>query len=162
MGKKRTVAEIEEVVNNLNYILLNTYRKNVNTRVIIENIDGYKYDIGLSDLIFGKSPQFIHQDNPYVLQNIALWLKINKKNFELCENNIYVRAYDKLSFYCYDCKNTFYMGWGSIKQGRCCSICAQERIESKVATECKQYFYDNYNAEPEYKLFKNPITNQWL
>ena len=43
-----------------------------------------------------------------------------------------------------------------------CSKCSQEQWESKIATECKQYFEENYNAIPEYRLLKNPKTNYWL
>jgi hypothetical protein len=34
--------------------------------------------------------------------------------------------------------------------------------ESFIASELKKYFTENYDAEKEKKLFKNPETNQWL
>lgn len=34
--------------------------------------------------------------------------------------------------------------------------------ESAIATALKAYFKLNYNSSSEYKLFKNPKTNQWL
>jgi hypothetical protein len=34
--------------------------------------------------------------------------------------------------------------------------------ESKIAADLKKYFVNNYKAEKEYKMIKNPMTNRWL
>ena len=47
-------------------------------------------------------------------------------------------------------------------KGRGCLACANKQKESKIATECKKYFKENYNATLEYKLFKNPDTKFYL
>ncbi len=218
----RTRNEIEEIVINYGYTLIDEYMDKNWRKIIIHDDDGYKYDVQLGK-IKHYVPRKFDISNPYTLSNISLWLQLNNKNFELSENNNYIGRRNKLEFYCLNCKNYFYDCWSNIsKIGKCsictslsyknkflakewiksknhltpldvteysnervywkCSICnhewwavindrskgsgcpncAQEQQESKIATECKQYFYDNYNAESEYKLLKNPKTNQWL
>lgn len=47
-----------------------------------------------------------------------------------------------------------------LKSGRATSCGC--RHESFIASELKKYFIENYNAEKEYKMLKNPKTGSWL
>jgi len=298
----RTKDEIENIVNNLGYELLDEYMdKKHYRRVVIQDKDGYKYDVPLINLMATRgSINFIDKANIFVLYNISLWLELNNKDFELCEENIYVNNSNKLKFYHPACDEYFYMDWDYVQRNCNCPICAGRQVgiktslaylrpelskefiksehnkipeditefsmenvywecficnhkwwstvanrttgngcpgcsgrdatdknrlsiinsfassewhptkngdltpndvsygsnkkvwwlcskcfcewnttinsrndtgcpkcaieqkESFIATECKQYFYDNYGATPEYNLFKNPRTNHWL
>jgi hypothetical protein len=59
-----------------------------------------------------------------------------------------------------ECGNTTYVTTNRLKSGATKS-CGCLR-ESFIASELKKYFFENYNAEKEKKLFKNPDTNQWF
>src|SRR3990172_429268 len=108
--KKQTRQEIKDIVNNLGYILLYEYKpENKNDRrVVIKDSLGYKYDIVLSSL-YNHYPDIVGIYNPYSIDNIIIWLYLNKKEFKLCENNTYRGNYEKLKL-CHDaCKEYFYM-----------------------------------------------------
>jgi len=231
MTRNRT--EIQNLVNNLGYELLDEYMNKNYRMVIIRDDVGYKYDVGLNDLIHENHTILIfHKGNPFTLENISLWLEFNNKNFQLCKDNIYEGDNKKLTFFCFKCRECFYMNWRDVKQGNCCAVCAgkqvvektslaylrpdlidefiksknnknpknlslmshedvfwrcsecghewwafvstrtsqgcgcpkcaEERYESKIATECKKYFIEHYNAISEHKLLRNPETNFWL
>lgn len=63
---------------------------------------------------------------------------------------------------CKECNHIWSAKISKRSGGRGCPKCADLQRESSIATECKEYFYNNYNAIPEYKLLRNPTTNQWL
>ena len=227
----RSLESIEQVLNNLGYLLLDTYfpkKFGKSRKVIIQDRFGYKYDVLLGHLVdTNRGISFVEKRNPYSLENISIWLKLNNSELELCKDNIYIGAFSKLKIYHFKCNDYFYRSWANIQSNDGCSICsgqqigkynnveylrpdlvdqwiksehnktpkevtlgsnenvywqcpkcehkwwtkvnkrtagencpkcANEQKESLVATECKQYFFDNYNAVPEYTLFKNPKT----
>ncbi len=59
-----------------------------------------------------------------------------------------------------DCGNTHTTSTNKLKSGVTKS-CGCQR-ESFISTELKKYFKENLNAETEYKILKNPKTNQWF
>jgi hypothetical protein len=123
MGKKKEQKEIEEIVEEKGYILLDHYiGEDHKTKVIIKDNWGYKYGADLYNLT--KSPPcFVHSSNLFSLHNIALWLQLNKKTFELTSNNIYKGNDFSLEFYCHECTEIFYAFWGQIFYGSGCSVC---------------------------------------
>ncbi len=126
----RAKNEIEEIVNNLGYELLDEYiPKNKIRRVTIRDINGYKYDVSFVNLITKNvNPCFVHPKNCYSLENISLWLKQNNKNFELCEDNEYTHNENILKLYHSICDEYFYMSWDCIKKGQNCSVCSGRQI----------------------------------
>ncbi len=125
----RTHEEIEQIVNDLGYDLLAEYSNNYSQRrVIIKDKIGYKYDIDLSHLINKRLPYFVGIDNPFSLENIVLWLSINKPEFELCKNNIYKWNGGKLIFYHTVCEEYFEMSWQHIWGGNGCGVCAGQQV----------------------------------
>lgn len=302
MPKAKNEDEIREIIESFGYELLDCYIDK-GLRVVFTTKDGFKANTLLSNLITNNGGFYIvNKKNPYSLENISLWLILNNKDFELCEDNVYEGNNKKLKFYCFICNEIFYMPWGDLlsrkcgcnicsgrsvgehsnlqyvnpilskewlksknnfgpnevtefsseevywecsdcdyrwwakvsarsagkgcsacagfivsdknrlsinfldiasewhpikngkltpndvsygsgkkvwwkchvcdyewettvqarKRGRSCPRCAQEQYESKIATECKQYFYNNYNAQIEYKVLRNINTGRWL
>ena len=49
--------------------------------------------------------------------------KAHNKNFELCNDNVYIGNKDILKLYCYKCCDYFYMNWNNISNGYNCSLC---------------------------------------
>ncbi len=125
----RTDDEIIEIVNDFNYMLLDKYRKNGKLRVIVETLEGYKADVSFSDLMVGNGRfNLFDISNPYTLKNISLWLQLNDKDFKLDENNFYIKAKNKLKFYCYKCENYFICSWAQIQSGQNCAVCSGKQI----------------------------------
>lgn len=125
-GHIRTFEEIEETVNNLGYELLDEYvEKKYKRRIVIQDTNGYKWDGQLGRLIEKKKGRFFDVSNPHMLENISLWLKSNKPEFELLKGNVYEGTKNKLKFFhnTPKCQEEFYMSWDNIFHGQGCPVC---------------------------------------
>jgi hypothetical protein len=104
---------------------------------IVEFIDadGYKYHTSIysfirvmesgGDLICFR----IRKTNIFSIDNIKLWLIINKKNFHLISNE-FINACAKLDFYC-DANHFFSMCWNHVMGGQICPSCAGYCLSDK-------------------------------
>lgn len=123
----RTREEIKKIVNDLGYELLDEYTpENRDRRVIIQDKIGYKYDVRLVHLMNKNHlPNIVDIHNPYSLENIVLWLFINRPEFELCKDNTYKGSNKNLKLYhnIFGCKEYFYINWDCILQNRGCAVC---------------------------------------
>ncbi len=131
MTEKRTIEQVKEVVNNLGFVFLEDYYGSVGRRVIIQDKIGYKYDLFLASFIKNHDAcRPINNYNPFVLENIPLWLKEHNKTFELCEHNEYKGNKVKLSFHCLipECHEIFYTKWNSIVDGNGCPYCDNKKV----------------------------------
>ena len=107
MPKAKSLNEIRESIENHGYKFLEMIRdKNSPVRVIIEDSNGYKYDVRIAHIINNHIPQFVGKNNRFSLFNIQLWIEKNRKPFELLKNNTYDGNKRKLVFRCLnpDCK----------------------------------------------------------
>ena len=124
-NKKYTLDEIKEYIKGLNYELISKDYKNNNQKLILKDKDGYYYYISFDCLKRGSIPNKFHKANPYTIQNIKLWCKLNNKPFELV-SNIYIDS-DKnnLKWKCLKdgCNEIFEMSWTNIHTGQGCSVC---------------------------------------
>lgn len=130
----RTKDEIEEIVKNRDYILLKEYiETNKHRRIVIQDRFGYKYDIELNSFIRGYIPRIVDKANPYSLENIILWLQLNKSEFLLCKDNNYINAKTNLKFYhtLKECKENFYMTWDNICHGQNCPFCCGQSVSNR-------------------------------
>ncbi len=142
---KRSIEIVQSIINERGYKLIETYTKNWKTKVIIEDKFGYKYDV-LLDHVKDETRKFslVDKSNPYTLENISLWLKLNNKNFELCKNNVFNGSQKLLSFHCLKCNEDFKMGWNSVSCGRNCAVCAGYQVSK---TTCFSYLYPKLTME---------------
>ena len=131
---KRTKDEVEKIVNNLGYFLLDQYMDGKYRIVIIQDNCGYKYNVGLASLIQGHIPYFVAIGNSETLGNISLWLIQEEKVFELCENNEYKGNSKKLWFHCLvpECHENFDMSWKCIySKSSGCPYCSGSKVSDK-------------------------------
>lgn len=103
-NKKYTYEEVKEYIESLGYMLLSDIYINSNTKLIFKDKEGYYYTSNLNNLKNSKSPWLVHTSNPYSLQNIKLWLKLNNKPYILVtdnydKNNISMVFKDSLGYY---------------------------------------------------------------
>jgi len=97
--KKCTYQEIKEFVENLGYELISKEYKNNRSKLILKDYNGYYYIIKSNSLQQGYKPMKFHKSNPYTIQNIKLWLKLNNKPFELLSDT-YINAKENLKWKC--------------------------------------------------------------
>lgn len=70
----------------MGYTLISEKYKNVDSKLILKDKAGYYYVISLYNLKSGKNPRFVDVRNPYSIQNIKLWCKLNNKPFKLLDS----------------------------------------------------------------------------
>lgn len=126
----RTREEIDKVLKELGYELIEEINsRKGNKRVIVKDSIGYNYEVQLIHLINKNIPNIVDKRYPRLsLENIKLWLYLNKSKFELCDNNIYVDANTHLRFYHRVCKEEFSMSWSNISNKKGCPICDGRQI----------------------------------
>ena len=124
MPRKRNEKEVKEIVENFDYVYLDSYMNKNYRRVIFQDKKGYKYDVDLNSLLSNHIPEFVNVKNPFTLShNIPLWLKLNNSQFDLLDDNEYLANNVKLNLYCNKCKDYPKMEWSQISQGKGCGIC---------------------------------------
>ncbi len=127
---KRTKEEVKELVEKLGYTYIDDYfvdRKH--RKVVIRDRDGYKYNIYLDHVLEkGRGLRFVDISNPFSLENISLWLKIQNSSFVLLEGNEYKGSKIKLNLYCHKCKDYPKMTWGDIFSGNGCGVCDGDQV----------------------------------
>jgi len=128
MGKKYTYEEVKIYVNNLGYELISKEYIN-NKKLILKDIDGYYYFIILTNLQRGKIPDKFNIFNPYTINNIHNWIKINKKPYRLISDT-YIGSSNNLQWKCLkeECGEEFGMCWSNIFQGQNCGYCSGHKV----------------------------------
>jgi len=134
MGFKRTKEEIENIVVNLGFTFIDSYfsKVNKNTKVIIKDNIGYKYDVQLSSVMNPNlGIRYVDKSNPYSLENIKTWIHNNNKKFTLLSNE-YLGTKELLALECLvpTCKEIFYMSWSDISGNHGCPYCSGNKAGS--------------------------------
>jgi hypothetical protein len=140
---KWTYKLVKEYLEKLGYELLSKEYKNCKQKLVLKDQDGYLYCGNLDNIIHRqKTPNKFSKYNPYTIENIKLWLRLNNKPFELI-SNIYKNNNEKLKWKCLkeECSEIFEMSWNSIfSSGQGCSCCAgmQVGLSNCLATKNPQ------------------------
>ena len=126
---KLTYKDVKAFVENLGYELISNEYKNNSTKLILKDKEGYYYVINIKNLKSSHLPCFVEKRNPYTIQNIKLWCKINNKPFELL-SNIYKNNHELLKWQCFkdDCEEIFELAWHEIYNGIGCPFCAGKQV----------------------------------
>lgn len=125
MSNKLQYHEIENIVNQFGYKLINIGKK-----LIFSDDLGYIYCQNLWHLKNGHKPKIADYVNPYSIENIKLWLKLNKKNFELLSTE-FINHKTKLYFKCSDskCGEIFDYDWIHLSTRNFdCPYCSGSRV----------------------------------
>jgi hypothetical protein len=171
IGIKRTKREIKEIVKGLGYKLLFEYYDNKGLRrVVIKNSEGYKWDGQLCNLMNrNREIRFFDKRNPYILENISLWLKLNHPKFKLCGGNIYVGNNKKLKFFhnIPQCQEEFHMRWANIYQGQGCPVCDGRQIGKRTSLaylrpDLVEEWHPNNKKRPEEVVCGHHSKVYWI
>jgi len=129
MSKKYTYEDIKIFVESLNYELISKEYINNKQKLIIKDIEGYYYTIVLFALQKNVVPSIFHTSNPYTIQNIKLWCKLNKKPFELISDE-YKGNDIKMKWQCLkeNCGEVFENNWNDIVNNQGCAVCAGRQV----------------------------------
>ena len=99
------------------------------TSLIFQDKEGYYLKATINSLQKRKNVPMFHKKNPYTIQNIKLWCKLNNKPFELISDT-YEGNKKYLKWECLkkDCGEEFEATWGNISQGYGCSYCHGQKV----------------------------------
>lgn len=150
INRKYTEEIIKNKLYNYGYYLSSKF-ESINKKVHIHDNDGYYYLCNLQDL-FGKNkrPFIIAKNNPYTIQNIKNYLKLNSINLELLSDT-YINNSTLLKWKC-SCGKVFKKSWQAIQQG--CMLCDEcTSIKNKKETMLNKFNeVDSYCMSLNFKL----------
>ena len=176
--RKYTQNEIDLYFKEYGYVIKDFY-KNCYTKMVIEDIYGYKYFSSYNAFNngikrYGKKSELTRfgVDNPYTIQNIELWLKLTEKTFELSPNQKFIGTDMRLYFTCTTCgEENFQLQWNPLIFGgiKNCPYCSGHRIgkynnlKYKFPNLCKEWDYKrNDDLFPEKLSPGSTLKVFWL
>lgn len=119
------------------YELLDTVYIRASTRLTLKGkLDGYLYSMSLNNLMGGKNPSPFGNGNPYTLENIKLYIKLNRHDCKLLSEE-YKNCDELLLFKCNKCGNNFKSSWDKFHSKHCgCPYCCNppRKIELGINT----------------------------
>lgn len=116
------------LINNYLFELVSTEYKSSRDYLVFKDKEGYYYSGILVNMVKGSIMPF-HKGNPYTVQNIKLWCKLNNKPFELV-SKIYNGTHEDLKWKCLkdDCGEIFKANWSHLHNDRGCPFCAGVQV----------------------------------
>lgn len=145
------------------------------TKLLCEDINGYKYIITYNAVMRGKKSYFVHKSNPYSIENINRYFELYSNNQFTCLSKVYKNKKELLKIRCNGCNRVFEQSWGNIfrkryldsitdnKTGARCPHCDCSQLESSHALVLKQvWLHEEKDTVVEDKSCINPSTNHTL
>lgn len=129
---KVKIADIEDEILILGFKIIGEF-KSLTKKVTLVDNEEYLYYYSISELKSNikrkRDMSRFHVANPYTIQNIKLWCKLNNKPFELI-SDMYEGANKKLKWKCLkeECGEEFDTLWGDISQGKGCGYCDGKQV----------------------------------
>lgn len=167
-NKKYTYEKVNKFINELGYELISEEYVEYENKLIIKDKDSYLYYTSFKSLQNNNLPAKFHQSNPYTIQNIKLWCKLNDKPFELISDK-YIKAEKKLIWKCLkdNCKGIFEINWDDIRDNRRgCSFCFNKEggcLATKRPDIAKEWHpTKNGDLTPFHVASKSGLEVWWL
>jgi len=121
--------EVKLYLENLGYELISDNINYYSDKIIIKDSIGYYYKLTFYNIKQSNNLEKFYRLNPYIIQNIKLWCKLNNKPFELISDT-YQNNRDHLKWKCLkdNCGEVFETSWDHIKAGRGCPYCLGQKV----------------------------------
>ena len=129
MGKIKYNTEIvKNICLENGYILMSEYDK-YHKPIYAKDMIGYIYKTEFHYIKNNNNIRFIGKHNPYTIQNIKLWCKLNNKPFELVSDK-YISPHKNLLWRCLkeNCGEIFPMPWSRASQDYGCGYCHGKQL----------------------------------
>lgn len=119
---------VKQYFTDLGYDLISNKYINVDSKLIFKDKNNYYYFNSLYNIKI-HIPEKFHTFNPYTIQNIKVWLKLNNKPFELI-SEIYEGCSKKLKWKCLkeECGETFEIDWDHVFGNDGCPFCTGHQV----------------------------------
>lgn len=173
MSKKLKMEEVQKIVKDIcGYTIIDKEYKNSSSKMNCIDSQGYKYYCTLQNLKFAGKSRAFQKSNPHTIENIKLWMKINKRD-DILISTQYIsngsKNKDKLVFVCKQ-GHEFKTTWADYQSGKGCPKCVRryESLEDYKKVIYKMYG-DEYEVLGEYKNSQTKILmrhnicgHEWL
>lgn len=163
----------KEIKEMFNYTIIDTEYINRRTKMSFIDVDGYKYYSSISNLYRVGYGNPFHTLNPYTLENIKNWMKLNNRtdtliSTEYISNGTKNRKH-KLQFICQK-GHRFDMTWSGYHQGRGCPKCVRRYEDREGYIETLQEMYkdeyiilgDYVNSQTKTLMKHTKCGHEWL
>lgn len=174
MAQKFEISEISSLLNERGYFLEENFiYKNCLTPMTMLDKEGYKYSLSFDcfkTIVLrgcGK-PDRIAKSNPFSLDNIKHWIKLEERPYSL-ECNGFVSSVEKnIHLKCSVCNNEWDSCWNYIQTNRGCPTCSTRRrgLKRRLSLESVLSGFSKVNAKivnpEEYISTEIPVQTQCL
>lgn len=134
--------------------------RNSKSKLIFFDSDGYKYYAPFGEvkrsIRIGNMIRKFDTSNPFTMENIQHWLKLNDKSFHLIDGQKFLANDKNLKFKCHICNDDeipFCAVWANIQAGQGCGICSGHQIG-----KYNNLAYNFPEVAKEWNYDKNKIT----
>ncbi|HCU06958.1 MAG TPA: hypothetical protein DIC42_05210 [Holosporales bacterium] len=157
MSKKYSKEEVKNILGSLGYEMISEDFISVTKHIVIKDAEGYFYHTTLSNIISGRKPYIAHKSNPYSINNIKNYIKINNIELEILSNT-YENNKVPLIFKCrcgesFTCSLTKFIDRGKIRCNKC-SLELRVELSRNDINYVKRQFKDK-NYTPMFDEYKN-------
>ena len=120
---------IKEYIEDIGFILVSKEYLGINKKMILKDKDDFYYTSTYANFRKGSVPFKYIKSNPYTIQNIKLWCKLNNKPFELISEK-YENNSTLLKWKCMKdkCLSEFLSSWYVIQSGKGCGACHGKQV----------------------------------
>lgn len=156
------IDKVEDILSGKSYTLVKESFSRVTNGFTAIDQNGYYVQMNRDNLFTNKKPEIFHQCNPYTIENIKHYIKINNIESELISTN-YKGNTSKMLWKC-KCGNRFKKSWSSFYSGsHYCTSCG--RIEQGLQRRKDFSEVIDIIESNGYKLYKEldnnkPISSQ--
>lgn len=149
-NRKLPYIYIKNTINNFGYELLDSEYKNNSGKLSLVDSLGYKYYMPYASIRDKKRGKKFHPSNLYTIENIHLWLSLNKVGYKLLSEKYIGNGTNKdkrkeqiLKWLCPE-GHKFYAIWNDIYNGQGCNICNKH---TKTCEEFEKEISIKYGKE---------------
>jgi predicted nucleic acid-binding Zn ribbon protein len=149
MPIKYTLRQVKDKLKEKDLFMINEKYINSRTKFDIYDKEGYKYNISFNEYIqYNKQLDKFSKYNPYTIQNIKLWLKLNNCKNELLSGE-YFKNSQKLIFTCEDCGEKYEVSFLEFRNRKRtkCKQCSGGYKKNKIYVETAIEILKGYNLE---------------
>lgn len=114
--------------------------KNNRTNMNMFDDKGYKYFLRLGNFKENYTPMKFHKNNPYTINNIKNYIKLNCNNLSTLISDTYIKNSKPLKFKCKKCGKIYFKSWADFQNSK--TYVCKECIRKNISDEQKLNFDD--------------------
>jgi hypothetical protein len=161
---------VKDELEKYGYKLIGRYKK-TKAKITIRDNEGYRHFVTFSNwkttIRRNQKLLFVNTGNPYSVDNIKKWTKLNNKNYKLIECNEYKGNKNKnILLKCNICRRTWISFWSIMQMGSGCPFCSNKiiTIEKSLGYNrpdlISEWDYSKNNKNP-FEVFTNAVSKYW-